>query len=110
MRILHLISSGGMYGAENVVAALALELERAGHFASVGVFENAHQPDRGVADEFARRGVRVVRVPCKGRFDWRSVANIRQLIKSSCFEVVHTHGYKSDIYGFLATRPLHVPL
>lgn len=110
MKILHLISSGGMYGAENVVAALALELERAGHSVSVGVFENTHQPDSGVADEFARRGVRVARIPCKGRFDWRSVSYIRQLIKSGGFEVVHTHGYKSDIYGFLAARPLHVPL
>jgi glycosyltransferase involved in cell wall biosynthesis len=110
MRILHLISSGGMYGAENVVAALARELERAGHFASVGVFENSHQPNPGVADEFARRGVRVARIPCKGRFDWRTIATIRHIIQSSGFEVVHTHGYKSDIYGFLAAKPLHVPL
>ena len=37
MKILHLISSGGMYGAENVVLALARELQQMGHWSRVAL-------------------------------------------------------------------------
>lgn len=110
MKILHLISSEGFYGAENVVAALAGDLQQSGHSACVGVFENAHAAPNSVAGQFESRGLQVIRIPCRSRFDLATVRRIREIIQAQEIDLVHSHGYKSDIYAWLAARRLHLPL
>jgi glycosyltransferase involved in cell wall biosynthesis len=110
MKILHLISSGGMYGAENVVLALARDLQRMGHTARVGIFENYHQPQNDVADQFENRGLSVVRIPCRGRIDRWAIRRIREIIRTDNIDLLHAHGYKGDIYGYFAGERLNIPL
>jgi len=109
MNILHLISSGGFYGAESVVAALAREQSRT-HTVQVGVFENSHAPENRVAAEFEMRGIPVMRIPCRRRIDLRTVGHIRSIIWQKGIGLVHSHGYKADIYAHLAARRMSVPL
>ena len=55
MRILHLISSGGMYGAEAVILNLCLALNASGqHEGLIGVFANSTHPNLAL-HEAARR-------------------------------------------------------
>ncbi len=110
MKVLHLISSGGMYGAENVVAALARDLEQMGCWVRVGVFQNEHCPDNNVADQLERRGASVIRIPCRGRVDRRAIRQIREIVRGQQVRLVHSHGYKSDMYSYLACRRLGVPM
>jgi glycosyltransferase involved in cell wall biosynthesis len=110
MKVLHLISSGGMYGAENVVAALARDLEQMGCWVRVGVFQNAHCPDNNVADQLERCGASVIRIPCRGRVDRGAIQQIREIVRGQQVQLVHSHGYKSDIYSYLACRRLGVPM
>jgi len=110
MKVLHLISSEGFYGAENVVAALARDLRQSGHSACIGVFENAHVARNSVAGQFESRGLRVVRIPCRRRFDLSAVRRIRKIIADEEIALVHSHGYKSDIYAWLAARRLRLPI
>jgi len=110
MKVLHLISSGGMYGAENVVAALARDLEQMGCWVRVGVFQNEHCPDNNVADQLERRGASVIRIPCRGRVDRGAIRQIREIVRDEQIRLVHSHGYKSDIYSYLACRRLGVPM
>ena len=110
MKILHLISSEGFYGAENVVAALVRDLQQSGHSAWIGVFENAHAGPNSVASQFEARGLQVIRIPCRRRFDWATARRIRDIIRAQEIDLVHSHGYKSDIYAWLAGRRRHVPL
>jgi glycosyltransferase involved in cell wall biosynthesis len=110
MKILHLISSGGMYGAENVVLALARDLQRMGHTARVGIFENYHQPQNDVADQFENRGLDVARIPCRGRIDRWAIQRIREIVRMDNIDLLHAHGYKGDIYGYFANKRLNVPL
>jgi len=110
MKVLHLISSGGMYGAENVVAALARDLEQMGCWVRVGVFQNEHCPDNNVADQLERRGASVIRIPCRGRVDRRAIRQIREMVRGEQVQLVHSHGYKSNIYSYLACRRLRVPM
>jgi glycosyltransferase involved in cell wall biosynthesis len=110
MKVLHLISSGGMYGAENVVGALARDLQELGCWVRVGVFDNEHCPDNNVADELGRRGASVVRIPCRGRVDRGAIRQIREIVRAEQVQLVHSHGYKSDIYSYLACRRLGVPI
>lgn len=110
MNVLHLISSEGFYGAENVVAALARDLQQSGHAACVGVFENAHVAPNSVAHQFESRGLHIIRIPCRHRFDLAAVRKIRGIIASEEIDLVHSHGYKSDIYAWLAARQLQLPI
>src|SRR5215469_16802608 len=110
MKVLHLISSEGFYGAENVVAALARDLQQSGHIAWIGVFENAHVARNSVADQFESRGLHVIRIPCRRRFDLTAVRRIRRIIADNEIDLVHSHGYKSDIYAWLAARRLRLPI
>lgn len=109
MRVLHLISSGGMYGAENVVGALARDLEELGCWVRVGVFQNEHCPPNSVADQLEQRGVRLTRIVCRGRMDRGATRQIRDIIRSEHIQLVHSHGYKSDLYAYAATRRMELP-
>ena len=39
-----------------------------------------------------------------GRFDLGAVTKVADLIKQQGIDVIHTHGYKSDILGVMAAR------
>ncbi len=110
MRILHLISSGGLYGAETMVVALSKWLQENGHAGIVGVFDNLHSPNTQVADHARSAGVPVEIIPCKGRMDPRAVMRLRGVIRNQGIDAVHAHGYKADIYGYAATRGLRKPI
>src|SRR5262245_14389028 len=99
VRVLHLVSSGGLYGAEHVV----LNLARARHVVSyIGALHNTHSPNVDVIDEAKRRGFNTVLFDSRGRVDLRTVFQISRFLKTRRIDVLHTHGYKSDIVGCLA--------
>ncbi len=105
MRILHLISSGGMYGAEAVILSLSAELNREEREASlVGVFAHGPRQIPALHDAAMRAGVRSELIPCRGQLDLKVPGTLRKMVQESGADVVHAHGYKADIYSFLAFR------
>jgi glycosyltransferase involved in cell wall biosynthesis len=106
MRILQLISSGGVYGAEHMMLTLTQVLVRQGHDCTVAVFENSRQGNVSVevARHMAALDLPVQAIPCKGRLDFAAVACIRRLLQERRVDVLHAHGYKADIYGYIAAR------
>lgn len=110
MKVLHLISSGGMYGAESVVAALARDATQAQVPSLVGVFQNLHVPENQVPELLEQAGVRVVRIPCKGRFDSQATSRICEIVEAEKIGLLHTHGYKADIFGYFAAKRLEIPI
>jgi glycosyltransferase involved in cell wall biosynthesis len=106
MNILHLICSGGFYGAESVLVLLARALEKIGCRCMIGVFRDGRASHMEVADQARTQGMTVEEIPCGGRVDWNAVHHIRRLFDKYEINVLHTHGYKADMYGFAAARPL----
>ncbi len=104
MRVLHLISSSGVYGAEKMVVGLCEALPRYGVHPTLEVFDNAHSRNVEVADYALTFGVPVKLLPCGGRFDSAAVRRLRRDIRDLNIDLVHTHGYKANLYGFFATR------
>src|ERR1700681_4942146 len=102
VRVLHLISSKGYYGAENVVVNLARALEDSGARAVVGAFHNSHSAHLEVIDRAQKQGLNVQIFECKGRFDYSVVEKISKFVTESGMDLVHTHGYKADLYGYFA--------
>ncbi|MGA2135603.1 MAG: glycosyltransferase family 4 protein [Bryobacteraceae bacterium] len=105
MTILQLISSQGFYGAESMLLALARTLAEQGHRSIVGVFRDARSTSRELEIRAARLGLEVATMPCSGRWDWKTVRHLRSFVKGHGVDVLHTHGYKADIYGYAAAWP-----
>lgn len=110
MNVLQLISSGGYYGAENVVVSLSESLERRNCRSVIGLFRHEHNPNEETAHQAQKRGLTVRQILCRGRWDWRTIREIRENLEFLNIDVLHTHGYKADVYGFLAARRLEIPV
>lgn len=109
MRVLHLISSGGMYGAEAVTLNVSRSLnemrakgER--HWSGLGLFTSEAQPNTELYAAAAREGVEAFPIACRGQLDASVPGSIQALARRVKADVVHAHGYKSDLYGFIAVR------
>jgi glycosyltransferase involved in cell wall biosynthesis len=108
--ILQLISTEGYYGAESMLLALARSLAELGHRSIVGVFRDARGDNRDLELRAARLGLEVAVMPCEGRWDWKTVAHLRSFMQAHAVDVLHTHGYKADVYGYAAAWPRRVAL
>jgi glycosyltransferase involved in cell wall biosynthesis len=104
MNVLHLISSEGHYGAENMMLTLAEATVRRGHHGVIALFLDDRGPHLETAEPARRAGLPVELVPCRGRWDRRTPRRIRELLDRHAAHVLHTHGYKADVYGYCAAR------
>ena len=104
MTILQLISSSGFYGAERMLLSLANASQKLGNKTVVGVFEDVRGPKPEIAGKASQCGLRVELIKCSGRFDMSPIKRIRSLVIQHKVDVIHTHGYKADLYGFAARR------
>lgn len=106
MRALQLISSRGFFGAENVVVELSAALGAAGHEVTVGALSNSHAGARAaeVLERAAERGLKTELFECAGRLDTGAMRAVRSFVVKNRVDVVHSHGYKSNVYAYLANR------
>jgi glycosyltransferase involved in cell wall biosynthesis len=104
VKILHLISSRGLYGAERVVLDLCKSLKRYGCESIIGVIRNSHNPHVEVADEARKHSIDAVIFPCEGQLDVKLIFRIRKYASENQINLMHCHGYKSNFYGLLAGK------
>jgi glycosyltransferase involved in cell wall biosynthesis len=108
MRILHLISSGGLFGAERVVVELSKSLKKTYHCEPIlGVIRNVYNPHEEILEEAKNNGIAYAVFSCRSQLDWKLVFSVRKFIKKNRVDLIHCHGYKSNFYGLLASG--HVP-
>jgi glycosyltransferase involved in cell wall biosynthesis len=110
VKILHIISSGGMYGAEAVILNMSRTLNEALHTSVLGVFSNSSNPNLQLHEVAAKEGIESHLIPCKGQIDSTVIAGIRQLSTQTHADIIHAHGYKADIYSYFALRGSRIPL
>lgn len=109
-KVLHIISSGGMYGAEAVILNLSRTLNEGSHESILGVFSHLPQPNLHLYEIAAKEGIEAHKIPCQGQIDRTVPAAIRALVRQSGATVVHAHGYKADVYAYLAMKRSPTPL
>jgi glycosyltransferase involved in cell wall biosynthesis len=109
MRILQFISSSGFFGAENVVLQLAISLGKLGVDITVGVFHNSRNPHLELLEECHAKKIKTRRFYCRGRVDFAFVRTLRKFVLDADIDIIHSHGYKSNIYAYLAAIgiPVH---
>lgn len=107
MKILQFICSTGFYGAERWVLALSKHLPDDTQSALAVTLEPGTEELELVA-QFASLG-QTHAIPMKHRFDLSAVGQLANIIKQEGYDILHTHGYKSDILGVMAARKAGIP-
>lgn len=109
LRIAHLHSSLGIYGAERWTHALVKHLDDQ-EFESVIITIGA-KPGADAFYHFVRKdGISAIHLPLDGRISIEGLKLLRSHIAELRIDVLHTHGFKADVLGFLATRNMNLKL
>ena len=108
---MHIIDSGGLYGAEMVLLNLAKEQARRGDFAVLASIGSRFEREKPLEVEAARQGVTCI--PFRFRngpnilWAWR----ILRYARVEGFDIIHSHGYKANILlGFMPRKIRRIPL
>lgn len=95
----------GLYGAERWILALVRHLSAEHIESSVGVInDDPNLQGIPLLAEAAKLGLKTVEFRSHGKLSASAVGKIREFIRAENIDVLHTHGYKTDLIGLLAVR------
>ena len=108
--VLHLIHSGGFYGAEAVILNLSLGLKESGITPVIGCFwdKGMVQPALGKIAEAKSIKVRYIEFNRKTGLV-SPLKKIHRIVREENIAIVHSHGYKPSFYCLLLSLFCHVP-
>src|SRR5690349_10626186 len=98
MNVLLLICSEGFFRAENMVMNLARNLRRLSCYCVMGVFCDPRYGHTEIAGHAGQERLTVELIPCRGRIDYHAIGRIRDVLVMHEIDILHTHGYKADLY------------
>jgi glycosyltransferase involved in cell wall biosynthesis len=104
INVLQFICPSGFYGAEMWVLAIAKSLDKSRVRCLLAVTKESESQNLELYNRVKALGFEAELVPMHGRFDISGVLRLRKLIKDKEIHIIHTHGYKSDIFGLMAAR------
>ena len=104
MRVLHLGSPTGLYGAERWILALVNNMDRDQVDSTVAVIRDDPTLGADLCTEAARQGFQTQVFEAYGKVNWSAVRMLKRYLQAERIDVLHTHGYKTDIIGMLAAR------
>lgn len=105
LRVLQLGGPMGLFGAERWILALSRYMPADQVKTFVGAIQDvpgAGEPPLCV--EARRLGLATVTFDAPGKLSRTAVSLLRDFIEQHKIDILHTHGYKTDILGVLATR------
>ncbi|MBV1871326.1 MAG: glycosyltransferase family 4 protein [Gammaproteobacteria bacterium] len=101
-KVLHLRSSGSFLGAENVVLQLTESLGDFGYESIIGVIQDSRDDTPALFSKALQKGFHAHIFKADKRFDLECIRAIQAFVENEGIDLVHSHGYKEDIYLFLA--------
>lgn len=104
LKVLQLICPTGFYGAERWILALAKNLKDDQVQCDLAVTVEPGFDEPEISKHYKELGKKVHEVAMSGRFDLSVILRLRSIIREGGYQIIHTHGYKSDILGLVAAR------
>lgn len=105
IRILHFICPAGLFGAERWILALAKNyINNPEVDCRLAVSSETQNQNISVYEKYREFGLHAYKVSMKGRFDPNGIWSLKKLIEREGIDIIHTHGYKSDIFGLIAAK------
>lgn len=102
LRIMHVLLSMGVGGAEKLVYDMICHLDPAEYCSSVCCLQEMGP----LGDKLLERGVAVFFIERKHGIDWSMIGQLRRLIVSQKIDVLHAHQYTPMFYTVLAAAGL----
>lgn len=111
MKILHLIDSGGLYGAEIMLLNLMKGLERKGLTPVLGSIRGHKEPSQRAIEAQAKSdGIQLKEFAMRKGPDIAGAIRIVRFAKENSFDLIHCHGYKANILmGLLPVNYRKIP-
>ncbi len=107
LKVLHLRSSAGFYGAERVIVTLMKRLPEDGIETTLACIENYISGDKSLLEHAITANLNVVEVPCKSRMDFNTIKSLITHCKENQIDVIHSHDYKSHFYAAIVAKLAH---
>lgn len=104
IRVLQLGSPSGLYGAERWIMALIKSLPAERFTVWVGSVKDEPGQEVPICAEAEAAGFGTAVFESYGRFNLGSLRLVREFIDKNHVDIIHTHGYKTDLIGLLAAR------
>jgi len=111
LSIIHLRSSNGLYGAEQVVLELCRQQTEHYPATQLLVFTSPGAAPGALLSMALSRKLKASALHCRGPLDLRCIARLRRKLRADSRShrvVLHCHDYKSVVYGGLAATGLPV--
>jgi glycosyltransferase involved in cell wall biosynthesis len=111
MKILHIIDSGGLYGAEVMMLSLAAEQSKIGLNPIVASIGDKDVDQKPLEIEADRRNLNVVKFRMKPGFNFQGAREIlKYALKEDCV-LFHSHGYKANVlFGYMPRKIRKIPI
>lgn len=110
MNILHLIDSGGLYGAENVVLKLMSRQKELGSKTTLGSIGKKADGQKAIENKAAEVGLSVEIFRMRNGPNVSGAIRINKYAHKNNVDIIHCHGYKANILsGLLPFRCGKIP-
>lgn len=103
LRVMQLGSPTGLYGAERWILALVRHLDASQVESVVAAIRDDPALTAPLCAQAQAYGFRSQIFDAHGKVNWSAVSQLRRFILANDIHILHTHGYKTDIIGLLAT-------
>lgn len=110
IRILHIIASPVIGGAEKLLLTLSKNLDRNKFDVVLGIFIHAKHSTNLIWKEAAKLGLTLEPIRIRNVYGLTQVLDLYGVIKKHRPDVIHTHGYKTNILGFVMARAFRLPI
>ncbi|WP_321371083.1 glycosyltransferase family 4 protein [uncultured Desulfuromusa sp.] len=110
-RILHLLDSGGMYGAESVIINLSREM-KADHLYEpvVGCIVQCDGTEVDLYNVAHQYGIEAHKIVIHNLFLFRDLPRFSRILKKLRIDLIHSHGYKASVFAFVSTLLFDIPV
>ena len=98
-RVLHLLSSTGVHGAETMAIELVRQLADLGVDVHLMAFDNGDGSANEIVQEVDRQGIAAILNPCRGPLDRGAYWRLRDYVRQHRINVIHSHKYKTTFYA-----------
>ena len=105
LNVLQFICPTGFYGAERWILALARHLPRDRFNCDLAITLESEDQNLELVKQYQQLNLgETHQIPMSNRFDLKVVNRLVDLIHAKGIDIIHTHGYKSDILGVIAAK------
>ena len=103
INVLQFICPTGVYGAEQWILTLINNLDPDEVRSEIAITHESPS-HLGVIEQFRKTGQIINVLEMRSRFSLSVLQNLCRLIREREIDIIHTHGYKSDILGLMAAK------